>query len=202
MTPHDPTPSPSPRPICPYATIDPLASTPTQPSAARSKVDRLQTCRRKCASIVGSTSSARWSAINNATTASKSSSVGVRNVYGAIVSMTGAYIGQRDQRLHRWCHRVGRPRLGRRGALWRRCPDRLHLARDRQGEHPHRDRARRRRYELVRIFQNESFFTTLPSRSVHRSQPRTSIRCPSVVVPERVHSDAPRSRSTKWSSSW
>ena len=50
---------------------------------------------------------------------------------------------------------------------------------------------------VVRIFQNESFFTTLPSRNVHRSQPRISIRCPSVVVPDKVHSDAPRSPSTK-----
>jgi hypothetical protein len=34
----------------------------------------------KCASIVGSTSSARWSASSTATTGSKSSSVGARNV--------------------------------------------------------------------------------------------------------------------------
>src|SRR5215208_773770 len=53
----------------------------------------------------------------------------------------------------------------------------------------------------VRIFQNESFFTAFPSRNTQRSQPLTSIRCPVVVVPDRVHSDAPRSPSTKCSSS-
>ena len=51
-------------------------------------------------------------------------------------------------------------------------------------------------------FQYESFLTTLPSRKVHRSQPRTSSRWPSVVVPRSVHSEAPRSPATKWSSSW
>ena len=56
-------------------------------------------------------------------------------------------------------------------------------------------------YPDVRIFQNESFFTIVPSRNVHRSQPRTSIRSPSVVVPDSVHSDAPRSPSTKCESS-
>jgi hypothetical protein len=36
---------------------------------------------------------------------------------------------------------------------------------------------------------------------VQRSQPRTSIRSPSTVVPLIVHSDSPRSPETKWSSS-
>jgi len=75
---------------------------------------------------------------------------------------------------------------------------------DRRRSHAGADQRTRDRERLdsaaqlgVRIFQNESFFTTFPSRSVHRSQPRTSIRCPSVVVPDKVHSEAPRSPSTK-----
>ena len=46
-------------------------------------------------------------------------------------------------------------------------------------------------YPVATIFQYESFFTIVPLRKTHRSQPRTSIRSPSVVVPDKVHSDAP-----------
>ena len=44
-------------------------------------------------------------------------------------------------------------------------------------------------------FQYESLTTIRPFRNVHRSQPRTSSRWPSVVVPVSVHSETPRSPS-------
>ena len=58
------------------------------------------------------------------------------------------------------------------------------------------------RQELVErshstIFQNAFLTTTSSPRNVHRSQPRTSRRCPSTVVPRSVHSETPRSPETK-----
>jgi integrase len=44
---------------------------------------------------------------------------------------------------------------------------------------------------VATIFQYESLRITWPSRKVHRSQPRTSTRSPSVVVPVSVHSETP-----------
>jgi hypothetical protein len=52
---------------------------------------------------------------------------------------------------------------------------------------------RRRGGQGSRIFQKLSFRTILPSApNVHRSQPRTSTRSPSTVLPLIVHSDTPR----------
>ena len=50
---------------------------------------------------------------------------------------------------------------------------------------------------VTRNFQYESFFTISSPRKVHRSQPRISMRSPSVEVHDRVHSDAPRWPSKK-----
>ena len=47
------------------------------------------------------------------------------------------------------------------------------------------------------FFQNEFLTTTCSPRNVQRSQPRTSRRTPSVVVPVNVHSETPRSPATK-----
>ena len=56
--------------------------------------------------------------------------------------------------------------------------------------------------QVSRIFQKLSLRTILPSSpNVQRSQPRTSMRSPSTVVPVSVHSETARFPRTKWSSS-
>jgi hypothetical protein len=60
----------------------------------------------------------------------------------------------------------------------------------------------RRQITSSRIFQKLSLRTIFSSSSnVQRSQPRTSTRSPSTVVPVIVHSETPRLPQAKWSSS-